>query len=408
VTTLVVALSIALATSACDARTPRTRNEPGYTPPADRRRFATAAAFAEDYWQRPVPYQGPRDSTLPSLAPSVCGACHPRQFLDWQTTVHAGAYSPGLAGQLVEWERADYATVRQCLQCHAPLTEQSAWVDGDGGSDLRPNATFDRSLQHQGLVCAACHVRGGVVHGPPMRDGALTAALPGAPHRGSTRAEYFEDVAFCAGCHQFDQPSANGKSLQNTVTEWSASRYARDGETCQRCHMPDRRHLWRGIHDSAMVRNGVTITLRRDAPGRVALQLKNSGVGHAFPTYVTPSVMLRLDQRDAAGHSIPGAGASQRIGRSVRGTESGWVEDADTRVLPDSAATLHLRLHPAARQVVAQVDVFPDAFYDALFASLLGERRSDSSRTLLEGARARSRSSHFRIFQDSLAVSENH
>jgi len=52
----------------------------------------------------------------------------------------------------------------------------------------------------------------------------------------------------------------NGKLLQSTYDEWKASRFARQGVQCQDCHMPDRRHRWRGIHDADMVRSGLTIT----------------------------------------------------------------------------------------------------------------------------------------------------
>jgi len=61
------------------------------------------------------------------------------------------------------------------------------------------------------------------------------------------------------------------------------------------CHMPDRRHRWRGIHDADMVRSGLTITAKTGAaryrPGETALvtlRVTSTCVGHAFPTYVAP------------------------------------------------------------------------------------------------------------------------
>ncbi|MBA7466455.1 hypothetical protein ES707_01639 [subsurface metagenome] len=45
---------------------------------------------------------------------------------------------------------------------------------------------------------------------------------------------------------------------ENTLVEWEQSPAARNGMTCQSCHMPQRRHLWRGIHDPDMVRSGLT------------------------------------------------------------------------------------------------------------------------------------------------------
>src|SRR5207247_304862 len=116
---------------------------------------------------------------------------------------------------------------------------------------------------------------------------------------------------FCRGCHQFGPEgyALNGTLLENTYAEWKASRFAAAGVQCQDCHMPDRRHLWRGIHDADMVRGGLTITLVETPPhaaGTVAARLvvENSGVGHRFPTYVTPLVLLRAELVDAAGRAL--------------------------------------------------------------------------------------------------------
>ncbi len=89
-------------------------------------------------------------------------------------------------------------------------------------------------------------------------------------------------------------PAWPASRLENTWAEWAASPQAREGETCQSCHMPDRRHLWRGIHDPEMVRGAVPVELVpvRATAGRAdgELRIRSEGVGHAFPTYTTPRV----------------------------------------------------------------------------------------------------------------------
>jgi hypothetical protein len=77
---------------------------------------------------------------------------------------------------------------------------------------------------------------------------------------------------------------------------------------CQNCHMPNRRYLWRGIHDAKMVRSGLDITLRADrARYRVGdrvhatLAIATPGVGYAFPTYVTPQLRVRAELVDEDG-----------------------------------------------------------------------------------------------------------
>lgn len=74
--------------------------------------------------------------------------------------------------------------------------------------------------------------------------------------------------------------------------------------------MPDRRHLWRGIHDPEMVKQGVTIDLKTAREGsrvQATLTITNSGVGHYFPTYLTPKVFLRMEMVDAAGRPVKGS-----------------------------------------------------------------------------------------------------
>lgn len=168
------------------------------------------------------------------------------------------------------------------MECHGPLTEQlrrvaeaGAWVE---------NPVHDEALERRGVLCAACHVRHWRRYGPPRRDGTVHPAPPGIPHEGAIRRTEFEDARFCAPCHQFEEPAPNGKPLENTLREWEASGFAERGVTCQASHMPDRRHLWRGIHDFDMTRSGVTPGWRVEGQPeergfRVGLALTNDGRG---------------------------------------------------------------------------------------------------------------------------------
>jgi hypothetical protein len=378
---------------------------------AESRSFAEPDEFVAAYWLRPVPLQGqaPEDfsSLEASLQPATCGTCHAQQYADWQTTIHAGAFSPGLSGQLVNWEDYDYPTVRTCLTCHAPLSEQSAQVPDTTGA-LVPNPVFDLALQQSGLVCAACHMRGWRPYGPPRRDGSLGASPVSSPHDGVTRTTYFEDSRFCAGCHQFEAPAPNGKSLQNTYEEWKASRYAAEGVGCQGCHMPDRRHLWRGVHDSLMVSSGVTIEWVTDVARpdeSVVLRVTNSGTGHRFPTYVTPEVIVRIELLDADRRVIDGTAVEAAIRRVVESRSGAWVELSDTRLAPDSSLTLAARTEgPRARFARGTVVVYPDVFYQKEFAGMLARALSDTSGALISEAYRRASESPFTIFDDTVQI----
>jgi hypothetical protein len=99
--------------------------------------------------------------------------------------------------------------------------------------------------------------------GPPQRDGSIEPSAPreSLPHNGVTRTAAFLQSPFCSSCRQFaaDSFELNGKLLENTYEEWKQSSAARERRQSQDCHMPDRRHRWRGVRDPDMVKSGVVI-----------------------------------------------------------------------------------------------------------------------------------------------------
>jgi hypothetical protein len=373
---------------------------------------ATVRAFLARHWSTPIPAQGSppaRFSALEaSLHPAQCGTCHPAQLADWRTSYHARAMGPGVAGQLVEMVEQDPESARQCAGCHAPLFEQQERIAGDGGGE-RANPAFDPALRAGGLVCAACHVRRHERFGPPRRDGSLASSLPRdlLPHAGVTRTPAFSRAEFCQGCHQFPEDgfALNGKLLENTYNEWKASRFARDGIPCQGCHMPDRRHLWRGIHDPDTVRSGLTIGLETDReryrPGQTVsatLTVTNSGVGHYFPTYVTPRVVARVELRDARGRAVPGSVEERVIAREVTLDLSREVRD--TRLAPGQSLVLRYRraLPAPGARLRAVLTVSPDHFYTGFFESVLAQGAGRGTPQLRE-ALAATRRSAFTVYE---------
>ena len=373
--------------------------------------------FVRRHWRQPLPPQGPppaRFSPLEaSLQPEACGACHPVQHGDWKTSLHAASMGPGVAGQLVEMLESDPPGALGCLGCHAPLAEQAPLV-ADGPA-VRPNPAYDATLRAKGLPCAGCHVRAHERFGPPRRDGALAGAAPREtlPHNGVTRTPAFLRSEFCRGCHQFtpDGFALNGKLLENTYAEWRRSRFAREGVQCQDCHMPDRRHLWRGIHDADMVRSGLTITARAGAAryraGETAvatLAVTSTRVGHAFPTYVTPRVILRAELVDAAGRTVAGSREEKVLARDVALDLS--RELFDTRLPPGRTATLVYRRRVPAPGLRARLSVIvePDAFYTKFFEALLAQGAGRGEAQIREALEA-ARRSPFTVFERELPLS---
>ena len=372
-------------------------------------------AFLARHWRSPIPPQGaaPKrwSAVERSLAPEACGSCHPVQFSDWSGGIHAKSMGPGIAGQLGEMSKTDPASARSCSVCHAPLAEQSATVTRRHGVARNPD--FDPALRERGVVCASCHVRGHQRFGPPRRDGSLTSRTPRAtlPHGGVTRTETFLASEFCASCHQFapDGFAVNGKLVQNTFEEWKASPAAREGQQCQDCHMPDRRHLWRGIHDPDMVKSGVRVDLAvaPRAPGEdlsATLTIASVRVGHFFPTYVTPRVVARLALVDTDDGVVEGSVEERAIGREV--SLDLTREIADTRIPPGGHVDLAYRRRVAddARvRLRATVTVYPDHFYTGFFEALLAGGAGAGEAQIRE-ALAETRRSPFVIFARDVTI----
>lgn len=358
---------------------------------ADNARAELLGPFLERYWRLPVPLQGdppPGFSAVEaSLDPQVCGACHPRQLAEWKGSLHAGAWSPGFAGQLVEGALSRPSALRGCQHCHAPLEEQQP-----PRADGAPAPAHDPALREKGVVCAACHVRAHQHFGPP-RPADRPAPQGAVAHGGFEPRAEFQQSRFCATCHQFfDQRGPAGKPVENVFVEWRRSPQAAQGRTCQSCHMPDRAHTWRGIHDAQMVRDAVDVELRgpdaRDGTALAALLLTNRDVGHAFPSYVTPRVFLALWQADADGAEIGGTRVEAAIGRKIDFSLRPAREEFDTRVLPGETFRLDYTMprSAAAVSVQGQVRVDPAHHYRGVYQRLLRRYRDPEARAWIEQA----------------------
>ncbi|OIO70660.1 MAG: hypothetical protein AUJ57_08180 [Zetaproteobacteria bacterium CG1_02_53_45] len=354
--------------------------------------------LADSHWEAPVATHGdaPHDwSALEkSLKPEACGQCHAEQFGDWKKSLHAAAYSPGLIGQ---FPGMGHVEGNDCLKCHAPLAEQKYVSNRDMLNSLQTklkqptgfpeNGELDdrqRPLRHAGVTCAACHVRGWQRFGPPQRDTGKVGHVAGTAHGGFTATKDFERSNFCASCHQFPQEYAiNGKPLENTVKEWQASRFAREDVQCQSCHMPDRKHLFRGIHDPEMTRKGLAIEFAKRGVQAV-LTITSTWIGHAFPTYVTPKVLVRaeaLNDDDTVLRKW-----QWEIIREVYYDEQ-WREKRDTRLLPGERREFVAQDFPeGSLRVRFVVEVIPDHFYKGVYAGLLSNALEGDAEELIRQA----------------------
>lgn len=413
--------------------------------PADDNRIQLE--FLKKHWQTPIPPQGKAPAHLSSvegsLEPESCGVCHRIQYQDWSDSLHSKSMGPGVRGQTVELIQSDPKTALLCYSCHAPLSEQhEKVVDKPGnrtapakrrrhvsgllpsGSEnekrpelkLKTNHSFSASLQQKGVSCAGCHVRGHQRFGPPKRDGSIENSAPAAqlPHGGAVRTTAFERAEFCKGCHQFteDGYALNGKLLENTYNEWKDGPYAREGKSCQSCHMPERRHLWRGIHDPGMVKQGIAVRLLLDKKHyrvgeqlRAEITLANIGVGHNAPTYVTPKIVVRFELVDVDGKPVENSAQEERIGWEV--SLDLTQELFDTRIPPGESRTVRYAgaIDRVGLTLRTSVIVVPDDFYIRFFEATVPKARSKEAKAMLELAIREARARSFTLYTENMPVS---
>lgn len=358
-------------------------------------------AFLARHWQDPLPPQGAPPAEFSdleaSLAPQACGQCHQDQYQQWQTALHSHTMGPGLLWQV---EILGPEQSNDCLRCHAPLAEQKALLARDMGwpntPTTEPPPYVPTDLHLQGLGCASCHVRGHAHFGPPAKK----PVVKDMPHGGFTAAAAFQDSRFCATCHQFpeDGPRLAGKLREDTYAQWLASPYA-GKQNCQSCHMPEGRHLWRGIHDPDMVRQALALELKLEALGddeyRAVLVARNQGAGHHLPTYMVAKIDLVLELHQ------PGRPV-QEVGRDV----IGWTADvemtrevADTRI-PAGGSHTYSQVFRAPKgmdwSVEARADVRPREHYERMFQyNRQALQLSPRALKLLEQTIAESAATHF-------------
>lgn len=295
-----------------------------------------------------------------SLDSEACGGCHVQQWQEWTTSRHARAMSPGLLGQIVEIVDENPAFVRQCLNCHAPLAEQ--------GDKIRGSPT--QVARERGITCAGCHVRGWRIWGPAAAGRLPAAVFTGGQHGGAVASADFAAADYCRPCHQAGDTS--GFPLQDTYREWLSSPQARQGMTCQECHMPGGDHSNPGIHQRQIVARALQLEIDwrwADGGRRIAAEvsLHNRGAGHRVPTYATPAIFVKVFLSDAEDVVVESSLQTRVAQRRI--TLATNEEVFDTRIPAGGSWVFAYETEaPAeARFLNVLVEVDPDHFYRGFF-----------------------------------------
>ena len=253
-----------------------------------------------DDYAKAIPYQQVPVG-LQSLKAEECGSCHVEIYKEWKSSIHAHAFRDPFFQAY--WKKDNNIWV--CLNCHTPLENQQPTLIQDlprGRVEKAfeiPNYRYDPDYQQEGVTCAACHVRDGIILGP--YDDSV------APHPTQFDPS-FRTTQVCYRCHnvvsgpmQFYNAGPCG-----TYPEYEGKFFMKEkGLICQSCHMPEverpvaedspirfgRRHVWRGGHDPDMIKRAVAVQVKAEPltpqPGEevtFTLTLINAGAGHKIPT----------------------------------------------------------------------------------------------------------------------------
>jgi hypothetical protein len=287
------------------------------------------------------------------------------------------------------WQMKDLGVEnsKNCMRCHSPLQETQSFVLKSKNLihtyPVQYETYLSSTSKHQGIICASCHVRGHVRMGPRPVDN----HEPGSsPHGGFVIRDEFENSKFCKACHESpeDGKRINGKKQMEIYSEWSNSKFASQGISCQSCHMPNRIHGWKGIHDKDFVLSGVQIkTKSTESIDRIRLDgiIQSQNIGHNFPGYSVPKVYLRIiEEKNSKKRKIL---TEEILGRMMDTNHT--TEYFDTRLKPGEVKTISIEI-PKAKKIDSkyafEVWIEPDETYQRFFGEELQKNKLDSESKL--------------------------
>ncbi len=224
---------------------------------------ATAAEDAEPKSGRAAHLALLEEGAFPSA--STCRTCHPNHFREWSASPHAYAQMSvvfqtmhSAVVTLTNGTNGDF-----CIRCHTPV-----------GMNLGESPVMSNEDRHptsrEGITCISCHrvaenyqrISGRFplveaplcepVYGPSGNEEGLNEEVarvladpsirvagcdePGRTiHETSEQRVFLTESGFCGACH--DVRLVNGFRLEDAFSEYKTSPAAKNGVSCQDCHM---------------------------------------------------------------------------------------------------------------------------------------------------------------------------
>jgi len=247
-----------------------------------------------------------------NIQPSdVCKDCHLDITEQWSRSSHSKADRNKnlLFGRMYfqSLKLTRGATMLKCGPCH----ETVPFVNQDFNNL--------RDVSSEGVTCAYCHA----IEGPGPKEGIPPFTLDLAHYFGTIRmptytsshqsgySAYITTSEYCGGCHTYK--NQHGVPIADTYGEWKRSKYAKQGITCQKCHMPGgpgrisylgpaRPRVADHSFNPDLVKSGApgkavgfTLRVEKVKSGdslRVFALVQNLGWGHSLPTGNDQKIVL--------------------------------------------------------------------------------------------------------------------
>lgn len=206
------------------------------------------AAGQAEYAPSPLHGTAPGQLRTPFLGPQTCAQCHSgfaeyAQWEQWSGSMMANSIRDPLVRTVLAIANQDKPGAGTfCLRCHAPV----GFLRGNAEP---PDASRLQEIDWEGVQCEVCHratPAGKIGNAQYVLDDDRNIFGPyddpfsmpmqmmvGLNPRGSP---FVRQGELCGTCHDVTNP-LNGFPEQRTYTEWKQSAFAREGITCQSCHM---------------------------------------------------------------------------------------------------------------------------------------------------------------------------
>lgn len=167
-----------------------------------------------------------------------CASCHTDHYREWSRSFHARSLTsddflrtfPQYLDSLGRDGRKDPQASMACFSCHAPLLKNA-----EPGVVRHVTALVlareTEKLDGFEVGCASCHMEASGLFSGPIRG------PQDNPFHLSKFSAFYKEASFCATCHTSAPP---GIPCSDVYTDWQKSRAAKQGRTCQSCHMTER------------------------------------------------------------------------------------------------------------------------------------------------------------------------